>query len=427
MKKLGVSLLLVVVLATFGLGWMIDLLSARLGEPVPDHSLQAAESISSALARTLDQSDHRDAFVRQWNQSDAAPRIGLSALADFPLPPELSASFVEGKPLTLESAQSVTAHFVLPSSRRILSIELPETATAPAPLGLSLALTLLFYLGVVIFVLLWLLPLLQRLSRLRQTARAFGEGALDRRVDTGAMSYLGDIEREFNRMAQRIQTLVEDNKLLASAVSHDLRTPLARLRFGIDALSEASNPATRDRYQQHISRDIATMESLVQLLLSYARLEHELPGMDAEPVELGPLLDAAVERSDTDGKQLNLVTHEPAGLVCGNERTMRMLVDNLLHNALRHAKRQVLVRTEPCGSGVMFSVEDDGPGIPAEQRDRMFKPFVRGENLDSGEGHGLGLAIVARVAGWHQARIEIDESPSLGGARIRVHFPPTPI
>ena len=133
------------------------------------------------------------------------------------------------------------------------------------------------------------------MQALTTAAKAFGEGRLDQRVQTHRHSYLHDIECEFNNMAKRIQNLVADNKLLSSAVSHDLRTPLARLRFGIDALDETGDEQTRKQYLERISADLTSMEQLVEVLLEYARLDKELADLPLQNIDIVSLIAGRID------------------------------------------------------------------------------------------------------------------------------------
>lgn len=414
MKRIGSTLAAVLLLACLGLGLLIELLHERLSSaPAQPEVSQQTTAVAQALAAVL-------------NRKEGEPLpagLTLQPLDALPLPPDLRADFERGQPLLLETERGLRLHLRLPDGQRLLSLQLPPEARArDSGQGLSLALTLLFYLGLLGFVLLWLRPLLQRLERLRQAARGFGQGELERRVEPSARSYIAEIEAEFNRMAQRIQTLIEDNRLLGSAVSHDLRTPLARLRFGIEALGETQDEAVRERYRQHLSRDIAAMESLVELLLGYARLEQLRTQLPAQPLALRALIESTLAASAWTGSGPQLQLDGLQDLqVRGDPHTLRMLLDNLLQNAFRYARTTVRISLGPEGDAALLCVEDDGPGIAPADRESVLKPFVRGAG-DERAGHGLGLAIVARIADWHGAQLAIDASPQLGGARITLRF-----
>ncbi|MGQ3054008.1 MAG: ATP-binding protein [Roseateles sp.] len=413
MKRIGSTLAAVLLLACLGLGLLIELLHERLSSPPAQPEVwQQTTAVAQALATVL-------------NRKDGEPLpAGLSVQprSSLPLPPDLQADFERGQPLLLETGRGLSLHLRLPDGERLLTLQLPPEARLRGEQGLSLALTLLFYLGLLAFVLLWLRPLLQRLEGLRQAARGFGQGQLDRRVAHSPRSHIAEIEVEFNRMAQRIQTLIEDNRLLGSAVSHDLRTPLARLRFGIEALGETQDAAARERYRQHLSRDIAAMESLVELLLGYARLEQLRATLPEQTLALRPLIEGVVAGSAWVGGRPQLSLDLQDLQVRGEPHYLRMLLDNLLQNAFRHARSTVRLSLSAAAGAALLCVEDDGPGIAPAQRDQVLKPFVRGPGHE-GAGHGLGLAIVARIADWHGAQLGIDASPALGGARITLRFP----
>ncbi|MFT5046618.1 MAG: signal transduction histidine kinase, partial [Porticoccaceae bacterium] len=228
MRRLGISLLVVVVISIIGAGWIIDRLFSRL--KAPDNTIAAAQVIGSQLAAQL---DHSAQELVSLAATSATVGFDLTLIDrdDIAIPESLQPVLNSSAPLILESEKGISLYFLLPNTHRVLSVDLPRVVET----RLRLILTLLFYTAVVFLLLLWLYPLVRRLHRLATAAKQFGEGELYQRISTHSRSQLYDIESEFNRMAQRIQDLVGDNKLLSSAVSHDLRTPLARLRFGVDA------------------------------------------------------------------------------------------------------------------------------------------------------------------------------------------------
>jgi len=230
-------------------------------------------------------------------------------------------------------------------------------------------------------------------------------------------------------MAQRIQSLVADNKMLASAVSHDLRTPLARLRFGIDLLDEAKDENVRAEYQQRLSNDLTAMENLVEVLLEYARLDKQLSDMPKVPINLSKVVNDSVESLSglidltIDWKQTSeqIITNAHA-------RYVAMMINNLLQNAVNYGNSRVSVSLVKKRLNIVLSIEDDGPGIPIEMRAEVLKPFVRGkheEMYESGnsKGYGMGLAIVSRIAQWHDAKFVVGSSEKLGGAQFDIVFP----
>lgn len=291
---------------------------------------------------------------------------------------------------------------------------------------LKLFLTLLFYVAIVFLLLLWLFPLIRRLHALATAAKQFGEGKLDKRILTHSRSQLYDIESEFNRMAQRIQDLVDDNKLLSSAVSHDLRTPLARLRFGIDALSEQVHEPVHLDYVHRISHDLLLMEELVEVLLEFAQLEQRLNQLPLTKVSLIELLEACIQDSQS-GTRHSIVFNASASDIqlMAESRYLKMMLNNVLDNAIKFAHSQIEITVDSTSESATLCIEDDGPGFNGADTERLIKPFEKGVHPHSTTpvgGHGIGLAIVHRIALWHNIRLTISDSGTLTGARVCLCF-----
>jgi two-component system OmpR family sensor kinase len=282
-------------------------------------------------------------------------------------------------------------------------------------------LTGVFYLGILMVVLIWLYPLIKQLKQLRQSTKAFGEGKLQQRINVNSTSYIASIENEFNHMAEQIETLISDNKLLSDAVAHDLRTPLARLRFGIEMLQETEKPETREKYQRHLSRDINEMEKLVNVLLNYARIEQSMMTVEQQSINLNELISQCVGAVIDSNKIINWHAQGDA-VVNGNANYLSMLINNLLSNALQYADNELTLKVVKSSSMLQFIISDDGPGIAKEKRDELLKPFMRGELSHEKPGYGMGLAIVARIAKLHNATLTITNSTELGGAEFCLTF-----
>lgn len=432
MRSLTLSLLVVVLVAIFGMGWALDSLFARYSSGASnasDNTDQVSLSISLGgdIARTLNNMESPGLFVEHWQNPHFAS-ASLVQLSEFPLPKSLAATLLAGEPLLLDSENGMSVNFYLPTHDLVFSLDNID-ASNTSKWWIKAIFTSLFYLGTLAFVILWLKPLLLRLHRLRNAADAFGEGDLDSRVDTAGISYIADIEAKYNHMADQIQMLVEDNKLLTSAVSHDLRTPLARLRFGLDTLSDTKDPGVRASYQKRVSADLDEMESLVDSLLRYARLDNVMSDVKQEEVHLQTLaqecvtqfLDEAVAVTIRQDENLPASSSGASLSVWGSYEHLATMINNLLQNAVAHANASVTLHLHHDANGPGLSVHDDGPGIAADEREHLLKPFQRGSHSNHG-GYGLGLAVVSRVAAHHGANLTVENSEELGGAKFTVLF-----
>ena len=415
MRRLSISLLLLLLIGIIFTGWGIDKLFTHF-YPNQDNSLQIAESVGTQLAHALDTNGASEPF------DDSGRIMRYDELA---LPTELQTKLEQGQVITLETDSGINLYFNLPKTKRVLNLSVPHPDKSNTPI--RLVLTMLFYSCVILLVLAWLYPLIRRLRTLESTAKAFGNGELDKRVPTHSRSQLHGIESEFNSMAQRIDGLVSDNKLLSSAVSHDLRTPLARLRFGVDALQETVKDEAQSNYINRLSNDVNEMEQLVSVLLEFAKLDKELHDLPLSKVNLVSIVEHAVQTArDFSDYEINFKAEQGSMLVLANDRYTSIMLNNLLQNAIRYGNSTILVRVVKDRSQTSLYIDDDGPGIPLEARKQVLKPFIR-NTIEQGKhgtrvGYGLGLAIVSRIAEWHKADLHIDDSSLLGGASIKIVF-----
>ncbi|MFK7978298.1 MAG: ATP-binding protein [Halioglobus sp.] len=431
MRRLSLNLIAVLLIAMLGTGWVIDWVYVQLqaSEGGPVAELAAYEASGALLSRTLDSQDaisnasldHAVAFSRL-----TAEIMDGDALA---LPNSLDRGFKQGQPVTLENEDSVSIYYYLPNTQKILRITPKLLATGTS--WLSVLLTLSFYLVLIIVIALWAYPLVARLRELKRATAHFAEGNLDHRIDTTGASQIKSIEAAFNDMAARIEQLLAENKLLSAAVSHNLKTPLARLRFGFDAMEESSATDTRKRekYLRRISADLTEMESLVETLLRYAAMDENRPPLESAAFDLIETTHRLTESLETGTVQLH-TAFPPENLVIESDhRYVSMIINNFLDNAVLHTTTDILVKIySPAESKheVVVEVHDNGPGVPHEEQEQIFKPFQRGSNGQGKPGHGMGLAIAVRMAAWLDATLFVGQSEELGGAFFAIRLPISP-
>lgn len=224
--------------------------------------------------------------------------------------------------------------------------------------------------------------------------------------------------------AHHIASMSERHKEVSQAVSHELRTPLARMRFALALLERGTDEATRQRLQERLLKDVGELETLVRASLAFARLADAPTALAREPVLLHSWLQEEIDMLEHAGQQAELVIDTTARELRGDRALLHLIVRNLLLNACAYGHGQLRLSVADHGSAsIVLHVDDDGPGVALEDRERIFEPFVRLTPHDADNtGHGLGLALARRAAHWQQGDIEVARSP-LGGARFSLVLP----
>ncbi|MET4103142.1 two-component system osmolarity sensor histidine kinase EnvZ [Roseovarius sp. MBR-78] len=246
---------------------------------------------------------------------------------------------------------------------------------------------------------------LRPITRLAEAAEAFGRGRHVPYRAKGAAEVRA-AGRAFIDMRERIERQIEQRTLMLSGVSHDLRTPLTRLRLGLAMLDEDEAAP--------MLRDVDDMQRLLDGFLDFARGAQE---GEAEPVDPLALVARVVDDMQRAQVPVTLIAAEGAGEVLLRPDGIRRAVENLVLNAVRYGSRAE-VSVTLSERGLRIRIEDDGPGIPPESREEALRPFARLEparNQNRGTGVGLGLSIVVDVARAHGGTLRLGESARLGG------------
>ena len=235
--------------------------------------------------------------------------------------------------------------------------------------------------------------LTRRLERLRKGVETLGAGDLKARVSVEGRDEVADLATSFNRAADRVESVVGAQRTLLASASHELRSPLARIRVALELMG-ADRPDLRDR----VAQDIAELDELIGELLLASRLQVVEQIESREDVDLLGLV--AEEASRIPGTPAEVAG--TAATVRGEARLLRRLVRNLLENAVRHGAPPVEASVETGSGRVRLRICDRGPGVPAEERERIFAPFYRPTSRPASEaGSGLGLALVREIARRH--------------------------
>jgi signal transduction histidine kinase len=251
------------------------------------------------------------------------------------------------------------------------------------------------------------------LARFAAAAERLGtEGTAERLPETGPTE-LRVATRAFNRMQERLARFVEDRTRMLAAISHDLRTPLTRMRLRTELVDDPMQ-------QAKFLADIAEMESMIGATLAFAR--EEARGEPAGPIDLVTLLGEIAEENREAGRKVSFTGPQSCSIL-GRRLALRRAIGNLVDNAVTYGGT-ARIRLAPGEGEVWVEIEDDGPGIPHEAREQVFAPFQRldpSRSRDTG-GVGLGLAVARNVVRAHGGDIELDDAPG-GGLLARVTLP----
>ncbi|SBT16191.1 Sensor protein RstB [Marinomonas gallaica] len=252
---------------------------------------------------------------------------------------------------------------------------------------------------------------------MRQIAR--GRGTLPQGV-VDSSGTLKELAYSFDSMSTHIQRLLKVQREMINAISHELRTPIARLRFGLEVLKDDVD----DQLEQSISAlefDVEELNTLVDEVLTYGKLEEGTLALNFEKISIKQILDGIVDHNQALLQKLDVnVNVIGDDIVNADSHHLHRALQNLILNASKYANSSIAITFTEDTERWQVDIEDDGPGIPVEDRDKVFIPFQRLDNsrTRASGGYGLGLAIVQRIAFWHGGAVLVEESETLGGAKF---------
>ncbi|MBV2193681.1 MAG: two-component sensor histidine kinase [Azonexus sp.] len=297
------------------------------------------------------------------------------------------------------------------------------------PLELRLRLLTWSLIGVIFAIALWfwIRPVWRDLEALRQTARDLGDGHFEARSPAARTQLFAPLSDTMNSMAERIRQLLATHRELSCGISHELRTPIARMRFALEMLTETDESEERERLWAMMEADLDELDQLIDTSLTYARFEREAPEPHFSSVKFAEWLADEVDSVRLLGRQLEVTVDTsqlPENLCVDLDRkAMPYALRNLLRNAFKYATKHISVSAELIGEDIRINVDDDGIGIPPAEREHIFSAFTRLDRSRdrSTGGYGLGLAIARRVLELHGGTATADASP-LGGARFTLSW-----
>jgi signal transduction histidine kinase len=475
--RIWLTVLLALAMFTLASGWLVQRHLANERERMQDQVRQRVEAWADLVQRSLpapeapaseqtqalaawsmrlrlpllleDAQGRRIAASESWTQREAALGVVRRAVA-IPLDdgrtlwvarsvedlsrrslragPGPGGSGLHGPPQARDPAAAVMMH-PLPPGAPGLPRGFPDWPVLQGSLGLA-ALVLLLFLAVAAGA--W--PVVRRLTRrleaLQKGVETFGSGALGHRVEDSGHDEVAAVAASFNLAAERIETLVRSHQTLLANASHELRSPLARLKMAVSMLEDAP-PAQRLRLRAEIDENVRELDALVEEVLLASRLDAGQGEPVREPVDLLAVAAEEAARAGADVTGLSPVDGgapgDPPALppIPGDERLLRRALRNLLENAHRYGGgREVIVQIGLLdGGGAQLRVCDRGPGVPAAWRERIFEPFLRLPGHAEREGGvGLGLSLVRQIAQRHGGQARCEARPG-GGSCFVLELP----
>ncbi len=303
----------------------------------------------------------------------------------------------------------------LPAGERDFWVAFPRGRIERDPVTALIAWSVagLFIAILATFFIVW--KLTRPLSDLARAAERIGAGGDPAPLVESGPAEVRAVASAFNHMNDGLKKVQRDRATFLAGVSHDLRTPLARLRLEVEMLEHKVDPATRDA----MIDDVGQMNAIIDQFIDFMRSEASEP---LGPVSISELARSCAERAARAGVDVHCELVDVPVLML-RPLALQRLTDNLIANAARHAGGEILVRTAHDGNEARLSVLDRGPGIPQEMVERLKEPFTRRDAARSGtSGAGLGLAIATRVAAIHGGRLELLARDG-GGLEARVTLP----
>ncbi|TWU46167.1 Sensor protein RstB [Rubripirellula tenax] len=266
-------------------------------------------------------------------------------------------------------------------------------------------------------------PIARQFRNVERTALAIASGDLSARIDGGNKKGVLPIVGAFNNMADRVESLLRSQKELLQAVSHELRTPLARIRFATELVRSADDRTKRELRIDSIDEATDKLDKLVGELLEYTRHDSGTEAVDREQVSLDSVVSEAIQTYEPLYPAIDFQSIQSPNQaeLSTNRVTIQRAVDNLVSNAGKYAHSKVVVGVSKQDQSYCIFVEEDGDGIPPEDRQSVFEPFRRLSG-DSHPGTGLGLALVRRICELLGGDVNVTDSP-LGGAKFMIRLP----
>ncbi|MGO2134039.1 ATP-binding protein [Marinobacter sp.] len=406
-------------------GFHGEAIQLRLSQPYRDIAVVSAQILREHLdAASL---EGREQAIEQLTRGLNVGFLRVQDLATLPNDEVLERVYSRGSAFYLDNGEGRV--LVQLSAGELVQVVLPAPFT---PWAWPVILLLLLVSGSILALslILVLRGLDSNLRTVESVAVRIARGEMSARVEAGEGTIVSRLAAAFNGMAEHIQRLVNVQREMIHAVSHELRTPVARIRFGVQMIEDCQGQEALQRQLDGIDGDIQELDELIDEILTYARLEQGGPVFSLEEASVTDIVRQVVGEQQLVRPALSIEgkideATERLALADVEPRYIHRAIQNLVGNAGRYAAGQVLVRCQIDEDHCRVDVEDDGPGIPEDEWEKVFTAFSRLDDsrTRTSGGYGLGLSIVRRILYWHNGQAFVSRSDSLGGARFSLVWP----
>lgn len=424
MHRAFISLYLLIVASVVAVGWGLDELWSYVS---PDEVVtQQEKDLITLIAANVNNQSQSNGPEYEGSDFDLgiAAEIKMYSLDDF-ANSSLKDEIEQGDVTAVNARHGDKKLYkLIDGGRTVLEVTFPPVS--PGASFINQLLIVVFYAAIALAVFFWVWPLSRDLRKLEIHTKWVGKDDVPAELHFSHASPVFDLANAFNNMSRRIKALLASYQEMTNAVSHELRTPLARMKFGLEIAEQTQDVARLKKQIGGLKEDVSEMESLVGELLTYAGFEQGNQKLSFQSGDLSALLEQLIDRLSKTGRLIEFHVEDKldGSLVRCEWHLMERAIFNVLQNAVRFAEQKVDIFIDATEKEYRLVVDDDGPGIPEEDRLRVLQSFVRLNNQVNSEkrGFGLGLAIVNRILSWHQGRVCIEASPA-GGARLILRWP----
>ncbi|WOH38026.1 ATP-binding protein [Thalassotalea fonticola] len=404
MKRQFIKLFLLILVSLVFISWLTESFIER--EQVRSASIDIS-SLAGIIGRNSDQS---------LNLSSGR----VIAISKLTWPDDIKDKLSRGEVVSLSNIDNQVFYYWLFAGDNQQVVELGPFALEQDESNLYLSLTVLFYSVFALVLFIWLWPVFSDVRQLIELTNLFSKKRQKIRSSIKSTSVMSPLADSVESMSRQIVRFLSLQRFLASSISHDIRTPLARIGF----LLAMTNPENINESKDRIEKELDEIDRLTDDFIELARIEEFHYQLNIQAQNLQPWLVELIEKIQ-HGTTISInIAVEDEVLIAHDAKFLQRAVQNLLANAVKYAEQQVNVTVCQVEKQLEIRVEDDGTGINPEEQERLTGLYERGKSSkNGGSGYGIGLAFVNVITEWHGGNVTIKKSALLNGACISVFLP----